>query len=108
MVRLNGKPRWPHYGIDLFVFKLSKEKAEHFQKIIQSWHQYDWGINDNFYVAASEALNLSIHNMYKNSSVIKHENNFSDFEEGGDLDEFRRGMKIKNIFEIFCNLTISA
>ena len=73
---------WPHYGIDLFVFKLSREKAEYFKKIIQSWHQYDWGINDNFYVAASEALNLSIHNMYKNSSVIKHENNFSDFDEG--------------------------
>jgi hypothetical protein len=73
---------WPHYGIDLFVFKLSKEKANYFKKIIQSWDQYDWGINDNFYVAASEALNLSIHNMYKNSSVIKHENNFSDFDEG--------------------------
>ena len=75
---------WPHYGIDLFVFKLSKEKAKYFQKIIYSWDQYDWGINDNFYVAASEALNLTIYNMYKNSSIIKYENNFSDFKEDGD------------------------
>lgn len=75
---------WPHYGIDLFVFKLSREKAKYFKKIIESWDQYDWGINDNFYVAVCEALNLSIYNMYKNSSIIKHENNFSDFEEGND------------------------
>ena len=75
---------WPYYGIDLFVFKLSKEKAKYFQKIIYSWDQYDWGINDNFYVAASEALNLTIYNMYKNSSIIKYENNFSDFKEDGD------------------------
>ena len=75
---------WPHYGIDLFVLKLSKEKAKYFQKIICTWNQYNWGINDNFYVAASEALNLPIHNMYKNSSIIKYENNFSDFKEDGD------------------------
>jgi hypothetical protein len=73
---------WPHYGIDLFVFKLSKEKARQFENIIHSWDQYDWGINDNFYVAACEALNLNIYNMYKNSSIIKYENNFTDFEEG--------------------------
>ena len=75
---------WPHYGIDLFVFKLSKKKAKYFKEIIHSWNQYDWGINDNFYVAVCEALNLSMYNMYKNSSVIKHENNFSEFKEDND------------------------
>ena len=51
---------WPHYGIDLIVFKISKEKAIKFQEIIKPYKQYDWGINENFYIAASEALELKI------------------------------------------------
>lgn len=97
---------WPHYGIDLFVFKLSTEKARYFKNIINSWDQYDWGINDNFYVAVSEALNLNIYNMYKNSSIIKYENNFSDFHEDNNWrvlswnenrKYFKNFLKINNI-----------
>ena len=31
---------WPHYGIDLIVFKLSKNKALEFKKIIKSYNLY--------------------------------------------------------------------
>ena len=34
-----------------------------FQEIIKPYKQYDWGINENFYVAASEALNLKRFNI---------------------------------------------
>ena len=72
---------WPHYGIDLIVFKLSKNKALEFKKIIKSYNQYDWGINENFYVAASEALNLNIFNLFKYINVIKFDNDFQSFKE---------------------------
>ena len=47
----NGRIRnsfWPHYGIDLIIFKISKKKAIYFKEIIKSYNQYDWGINENF------------------------------------------------------------
>ena len=72
---------WPHYGIDLIVFKISKSKAIKFKNIIKSYNQYDWGINENFYIAASEALNLKKINLFKRSSVIKFENDFKSFSE---------------------------
>ena len=72
---------WPHYGIDLIVFKISKEKASLFKKIIKSYNQYDWGINENFYIAASEALKLKTINIFKNSNVIKFDNDFETFSE---------------------------
>ena len=72
---------WPHYGIDLIIFKISKEKAIIFQKIIKSYNQYDWGINENFYIAASEALKLKTINIVKNSNVIKFDNDFQSFAE---------------------------
>jgi hypothetical protein len=72
---------WPHYGIDLIVFKISKSKAIKFKNIIKSYNQYDWGINENFYIAASEALDLKKINLFKKSSVIKFENDFKSFSE---------------------------
>ena len=72
---------WPHYGIDLIVFKISKEKAIRFREIIKSYNQYDWGINENFYIAASEALELKKHNLFKYCNVVKHENDFESFTE---------------------------
>ena len=72
---------WPHYGIDLIIFKISKEKAIKFKSIIKSYNQYDWGINENFYISASEALGLKRFNLYKYCSVIKHENDFETFTE---------------------------
>ena len=72
---------WPHYGIDLIIFKISKEKAVKFKNIIKSYNQYDWGINENFYIAASEALGLKRFNLFKYCSVIKHENDFEAFIE---------------------------
>ena len=80
----NGKLKnkfWPHYGIDLIIFKISKEKAIKFKKIIKSYNQYDWGINENFYIAASEALNLNRFNLFKHCKVMKHENDFESFTE---------------------------
>ena len=72
---------WPHYGIDLIVFKISKDKACKFKKIIQSYNQYDWGINENFYIAASEALGLKRHNLFKYCRVLKFDNDFKAFTE---------------------------
>ena len=80
----NGKLKnkfWPHYGIDLIIFKISKEKAIKFKKIIKSYDQYDWGINENFYIAASEALNLKKFNLFKYCNVMKYENDFETFTE---------------------------
>ena len=81
---INGKVKsnyWPHYGIDLIVFKISKNDAQNFKKLIENYNQYDWGINENFYVAASEALKLKIYNLFKFSNVLKFDNDFKAFEE---------------------------
>ena len=72
---------WPHYGIDLIIFKISKKKAILFKEIIKSYNQYDWGINENFYIAASEVLKLKTINIVKNSNVIKFDNDFESFSE---------------------------
>ena len=72
---------WPHYGIDLIIFKISKDKASEFRKIIQNYNQYDWGINENFYIAASEALGLKRHNLFKHCKVLKFDNDLAAFTE---------------------------
>ncbi len=72
---------WPHYGIDLIIFKISKNDAKKFQSMIKNYNQYDWGINENFYIAASEALNLKIFNLFKFSNVLKFDNDFDAFIE---------------------------
>ena len=72
---------WPYYGIDLIIFKISKDKAMRFKEIIKSYNQFDWGINENFYIAASEALELKKFNLFKYCSVIKYENDFGSFSE---------------------------
>ena len=75
---------WPHFGIDLIIFKITREKAVKFKEIIKSYNQYDWGINENFYIAASEALKLKTINIFKNSNVIKFDNDFESFSEDRD------------------------
>ena len=80
----NGKIKnnfWPHYGIDLIIFKISKEDAKRFQEIIKNYDQYDWGINENFYIAASEALKLKLFNLFKHTNVLKFDNDFEAFVE---------------------------
>ena len=80
----NGKVKnnfWPHYGIDLIIFKISKEKSLKFKEIIKTYNQYDWGINENFYIAASEALELKRYNLFKYCNVIKFDNDFEAFTE---------------------------
>lgn len=72
---------WPHYGIDLIVFKISKDKASEFKDRIKSYNQYDWGINENFYVAACEALKINVYNLFKYINVFKFENDFNSFKE---------------------------
>tara|TARA_B100001750_G_C15423431_1_gene554184 strand:+ start:174 stop:1046 length:873 start_codon:yes stop_codon:yes gene_type:complete len=74
----------PHYGIDIFIFKITKKTAEKFKSSIINWHQYDWGINDNFYVSVCELLNLPIFNIYKDINIIKHENDFKTINENRD------------------------
>ncbi len=78
---------WPHYGIDLLAFKISKEKAIKFKKIIKNYKQYDWGIIENFYIAVCEVLNLEIINVFKNSNAIKFENDFETFNENRKSQE---------------------
>lgn len=80
----NGKVKnsfWPHYGIDLIIFKISKSKANYFKRIIVDYKQYDWGINENFYISVAEALNLEIINLFKKTNIIKFENDFDAFTE---------------------------
>ena len=72
---------WPHYGIDLIIFKFSKDKARKFKDMIKEYNQYDWGINENFYIAVSEALDLKKINLFKYLSVLKFENDFEAFTE---------------------------
>ncbi len=83
----NGKIKnnfWPHYGIDLIIFKISKEKSIKFKEIIKTYDQYDWGINENFYIAASEALGLKRLNLFKYMNVFKFDNDFGAFTENRD------------------------
>ena len=75
---------WPHYGIDLIVFKISKQKAKKFRDIIKSYNQYDWGIIENFYIAVSEALGLKKFNLFKYCNVIKFDNDLEAFTENRD------------------------
>ena len=75
---------WPHYGIDLIVFKISKQKAKKFRDIIKSYNQYDWGIIENFYIAVSEALDLKKFNLFKHCNVIKFDNDLEAFTENRD------------------------
>ena len=72
---------WPHYGIDLIVFKMSKKKAIFLREIIKDYNQYDWGIIENFYISVAEVLNLKIHNLFKKINVIKFNNDFQAFTE---------------------------
>jgi hypothetical protein len=81
---INGKIKnnfWPHFGIDLIIFKLLKDDAKNFKKIIKNYNQYDWGINENFYISVADALNLQITNLYKFSNVLKFDNDFNAFVE---------------------------
>lgn len=73
---------WPHYGIDLIIFKLSKNKAKQFKKITKNFKQYDWGIIENFYISIAEALNLKKINLFKKMNVVKFDNDFQSFDEG--------------------------
>ena len=80
----NGKIKnnfWPHYGIDLIVFKISKIDAQNFKKKIKNYNQYDWGINENFYIAAADALDLKLINLFKFLNVVKFDNDFEAFVE---------------------------
>ena len=64
------------------MFKQSGgNKALYFKEIIKSYDQYDWGINENFYIAASEALKLRRINLFKYCNVIKFNNDFEAFTE---------------------------
>ena len=81
---INGELKntfWPYYGIDLIVFKIDKKKAREFKKIIKFYNQYDWGVIENFYIAACEVLKLKKINLYKKMKVIKFENDFKSFSE---------------------------
>ena len=71
----------PHYGIDLFVFKISKNKILKLKEAIKSWDQFDWGINDNFYVSVCDMLDLPIYNIYQDNKLIKIENDFKTIKE---------------------------
>ncbi len=81
---INGELKntfWPYFGIDLIIFKIDKKKAREFRKIIKFYNQYDWGVIENFYIAACEVLRLKKINLYKKMKVIKFENDFKSFSE---------------------------
>jgi hypothetical protein len=81
---VNGKiinPNTPIFGIDIFIFKIDKIKARIFLDLVEGWEQYDWGIIDNFLISVADKMNLEFVNLYKNSNVIKFENDFLSFNE---------------------------
>lgn len=78
---------WPHYGIDLICFKISKLKAKKFKEIIKNYKQYDWGIIENFYISICEILELDIYNLFKKSNAIKFDNDFEAFNENRSSQE---------------------
>ena len=75
---------WPHYGIDLIAFKITKETALKFKELTKNYKQYDWGIIENFYISVSEALKLERINLFKHSNTIKFDNDFSAYNENRD------------------------
>jgi hypothetical protein len=48
---------------------------------VEDWQQYDWGIVDNFLISISDKIKLNFVNLYKNSNIIKFENDFYSFGE---------------------------
>ena len=75
---------WPHYGIDLIAFKITKDKALKFKELTKNYKQYDWGIIENFYISVSEALKLEKINLFKHCNTIKFDNDFLAFNENRD------------------------
>ncbi len=51
------------------------------KKKIKNYNQYDWGINENFYIAAADALDLKLFNLFKFLNVIKFDNDLEAFVE---------------------------
>ena len=101
---------WPHYGIDLIIFKISKNKAKKFKELIKTYNAYDWGLQENFYIAASEALDLEKINLFKKAKVIKFENDFSAFSEDRssqikawkeNRDYFLNFLKVNNLSKLY-------
>ena len=66
----------PLFGIDIFIFKIDKIKAQLFLDLVNDWNQYDWGVVDNFLISVADKMNLDFINIYKNSNLIKFENDF--------------------------------
>lgn len=91
---------WPHYGIDLFFFKIDKNQAQILLKSIENWEQYNWGVIDNFYIAVCDLLKLKIFNLFKNTSVLKYENKFEDFDEDRSWQK-QNWVENNNYFKIF-------
>ena len=60
---------------------MSKEKAIYLKEIIESYDQYDWGIIENFYISAAEALNLNKINLFNKMNVLKFDNDLKAFSE---------------------------
>ena len=98
----------PHYGIDLFVFKISKNKILKLKEAIKSWDQFDWGINDNFYVSVCEMLDLPIYNIYRDNKLIKIENDFKTIKEDRtwQTSSWKKNQKFFINFLIKNNLTL--
>ena len=101
---------WPHYGIDLIIFKISKNKAKKFKELIKTYNAYDWGLQENFYMAASEALDLEKINLFKKTKVIKFENDFTAFSEDRssqikswkeNRDHFVNFLKVNNLSKLY-------
>jgi len=90
----------PHYGIDFIVFKLTKKKAKLFLKLLNDYEQYNWGVIDNFYISAGEALGMNFENLFKKIQVKKIENKFSDFNENREW-QIASWKKNNNLFKKF-------
>jgi hypothetical protein len=75
------KKIFPLYGIDLIVFKLSKNLAKKFLKLNYDWEQYGWGINEHYLMSMKESLDIPSVNLWKYMDIIKFENDFIGLNE---------------------------
>ena len=82
------------------MYKLKKTSVKKILKSIKHWDQYDWGINDNFYVSLCDLLNIPIYNIYKNTTILKYENDFKTINETRKW-QITSWKENKNIFSIF-------
>ena len=65
---------YPHFGLDLFVMKLSFNKFKKIIKLNDQCLNYDWGCFEHFLFSISRILKLKVKNLKGDIDVFKFDN----------------------------------